>query len=76
MNKRILQVPWKVKTCKEGCCTSIVPKKKIIYEQVNIKNRTIFEFEIDSVISSVFLDKELAEYIVELHNKNLKENNK
>jgi hypothetical protein len=62
-------VLWEVKTCPQGpkCwCRSIQPKEPIQYK---------FENHLEDVFiaESGFLQREYAEYIVELHNNTLKD---
>lgn len=63
MNK--FEVPWKIVTCREGeeCwCRAIKPEIPILNED----EQEIF------IISTGEIEKELAEYIVRIHNETLK----
>lgn len=68
--QKSLTVPWKLDVCKEGekCwCRIIRPTEKIEYVSKS-DGPTV----LDCVVDYGSIDKETAEYVVELHNKNLK----
>lgn len=64
------KVPWKSSTCHVGemCwCRTIIAETPIMYQ--DIKSNLDDEYYI---IGDASIDKKLAEYIVKLHNDNLK----
>lgn len=72
-----LTVPWKLETCNVGedCwCRIIVPVEPIQY--INKIGDTERIDEIDYIIPDGSIDKETAEYFLELHNNKLKENSR
>ena len=72
-----LTVPWKLETCNVGedCwCRIIVPVEPIKY--LNKIGDTERIDEIDYIIPDGSIDKETAEYFLELHNNKLKENSR
>jgi hypothetical protein len=74
-HKYSLTVPWKLETCNvgESCwCRIIVPIEPIKY--VNKIGDTERIDEIDYIIPDGSIDKETAEYFLELHHDKLKEN--
>lgn len=67
-----LTVPWKLETCNvgEGCwCRIILPTEKILYKDKIGNEDRISEFEY--IIPDGSIDKETAEYIVDLHNREI-----
>lgn len=69
-HKYSLTVPWKLKTCSAGeeCwCRIIVPTEKILYEEDTklTDEPSLFEY----IIPDGSIDKETAEYIVNIHNE-------
>jgi len=67
-----LTIPWKLKTCNVGedCwCRIIVPVEPIKY--VNKIGDTERIDEIDYIIPDGSIDKETAEYFLELHNRSI-----
>ena len=64
MNEKLLDIRWKVSECfvKDCWCSIIEPENKITDEN---------GFE-NYICPSGAIHKDIAEYIVELHNKNLK----
>jgi hypothetical protein len=74
-HKHSLTVPWKLETCNvgESCwCRIILPTEKILYKDKVGDTDRISEFEY--IIPDGSIDKETAEYFLELHNDKLKEN--
>jgi hypothetical protein len=74
--KHSLTVPWKLQTCNvgESCwCRIIVPIEPINY--LNKIGDTERVDEIDYIIPDGSIDKETAEYFLELHTNNLKNHN-
>lgn len=70
--KHSLTVPWKLETCNVGedCwCRIIVPVEPIKY--INKIGDTERIDEIDYIIPDGSIDKETAEYFVELHNRSV-----
>lgn len=71
-HKYSLTIPWKLDTCNVGeiCwCRIILPTEKILYkDKVGDTNR-ISEFEY--IIPDGSIDKETAEYVVNLHNESV-----
>jgi hypothetical protein len=68
-HKYSLTVPWKLETCNTGesCwCRIILPTEKILYKDKVGDADRISEFE--WIIPDGSVDKETAEYIVDLHN--------
>jgi hypothetical protein len=70
--KYSFSVPWKLETCNvgESCwCRIILPTEKILYkDKVGDTNR-ISEFEY--IIPDGSIDRETAEYVLELHNRSV-----
>jgi hypothetical protein len=71
-HKYSLTVPWKLKTCSAGeeCwCRIIVPTEKILYEEDTklTDEPSLFEY----IIPDGSIDKETAEYVVDLHNRSV-----
>jgi hypothetical protein len=67
-----LTVPWKLTTCNvgESCwCRIILPTEKILYKDKVGDTDRISEFEY--IIPDGSIDKETAEYIVNLHNRSV-----
>lgn len=67
-----LTVPWKLETCNvgESCwCRIIVPIEPIKYK--NTVGDTERIDEIDYIIPDGSIDKETAEYFVDLHNREI-----
>ncbi len=68
-HKYSLTVPWKLETCNVGerCwCRIILPTEKILYkDKVGEEERTS---EFEYIIPDGSIDKETAEYVVNLHN--------
>ena len=72
-HKYSLTIPWKLETCNvgESCwCRLILPTEKILYKNKVGDTETVVEF--DYVIPDGSVDKETAEYVVELHNENIR----
>jgi len=68
-HKHSLTVPWKLETCNSGesCwCRIILPCEKILYKNKVGDTERVDEFEY--IIPDGSIDKETAEYIVNLHN--------
>jgi hypothetical protein len=68
-----LTVPWKLETCNvgESCwCRIILPTEKILYKNKIGETERIDEFEY--IIPDGSVDKETAEYVVNLHNRWIK----
>jgi hypothetical protein len=68
-----LTIPWKLETCNTGesCwCRIILPTEKILYKDKVGDNDRISEFE--WIIPDGSIDRETAEYVVELHNNHIK----
>lgn len=66
--EKLFKVRWKTEPCFAGedCwCRMIVPEEPILFQ-----GPSGFEDEI-YVVGSAAIDKEIAEYFVQLHNKNL-----
>jgi hypothetical protein len=64
-----LTVPWKLTTCNVGeeCwCRIILPTEKILFKNKVGETERVDEFEY--IIPDGSIDKETAEYIVDLHN--------
>jgi hypothetical protein len=62
-------VPWKLDLCNSGetCwCRIILPSEKILYKNKVGDTERVDEFEY--IIPDGSIDKETAEYIVDLHN--------
>jgi len=71
-HKYSLTVPWKLDLCNTGesCwCRIILPTEKILYKDKVGDTDRISEFEY--IIPDGSIDKETAEYIVELHNRSV-----
>ena len=69
-HKYSLTIPWKLETCNvgESCwCRIILPTEKILYKDKVGDTDRISEFEY--IIPDGSIDKETAEYIVDLHNR-------
>jgi hypothetical protein len=67
-----LTVPWKLETCNVGeeCwCRIILPGEKILYKNKVGEIERVDEFEY--IIPDGSIDKETAEYIVDLHNRSV-----
>jgi hypothetical protein len=67
-----LTVPWKLETCNVGetCwCRIILPAEKILYKNKIGDIERVDEFEY--IIPDGSIDKETAEYVVELHNRSV-----
>jgi hypothetical protein len=67
-----LTVPWELKTCNVGeeCwCRIILPGEKILYKNKIGDIERVDEFEY--IIPDGSIDKETAEYVVELHNRSV-----
>ena len=65
-------VPWKLDLCNSGetCwCRIILPTEKIIYKNTVGDTERIDEFEY--IIPDGSIDKETAEYIIDLHNRSV-----
>ena len=74
--EKVFKTKWKVATCNEGekCwCRIIEPVETIEYYNF------IGDYNVDSfnenfyIVPSACMDKQIAEYIVKLHNKNLED---
>jgi hypothetical protein len=71
-HKHSLTVPWKLETCNvgESCwCRIILPTEKILYKNKVGDTERVDEFEY--IIPDGSIDKETAEYIVDLHNRSV-----
>ena len=71
-HKYSLTIPWKLETCNTGesCwCRIILPTEKIIYKNTVGDTERIDEFEY--IIPDGSIDKETAEYIIDLHNRSV-----
>jgi hypothetical protein len=71
-HKYSLTIPWKLETCNvgESCwCRIILPTEKILYKDKVGDTDRISEFEY--IIPDGSIDKETAEYIVDLHNRSV-----
>jgi len=71
-HKHSLTIPWKLETCNvgESCwCRIILPTEKILYKNKLGETERIDEFEY--IIPDGSVDKETAEYIVDLHNRSV-----
>jgi len=69
-HKYSLTVPWKLETCSAGeeCwCRIILPTEKILYKNKVGETERVDEFEY--IIPDGSIDKETAEYIVNIHNE-------
>jgi hypothetical protein len=69
-HKYSLTIPWKLETCNvgESCwCRIILPTEKILYKNKVGDTERVDEF--DYIIPDGSVDKETAEYIVDLHNR-------
>lgn len=67
-----LTVPWKLALCNSGenCwCRIILPTEKILYKNKVGETERVDEFEY--IIPDGSIDKETAEYVVELHNRSV-----
>jgi hypothetical protein len=65
-----LTIPWELETCNvgESCwCRLILPTEKIVYKNKVGDTETVVEF--DYIIPDGSIDKETAEYVVDLHNR-------
>jgi hypothetical protein len=70
--KHSFSVPWKLETCNSGesCwCRLILPTEKILYKNKVGDSETVVEF--DYIIPDGSIDRETAEYVVDLHNNSL-----
>ena len=68
-HKHSLTIPWKLETCNTGesCwCRIILPSEKILYKDKLGDADRISEFE--WIIPDGSIDRETAEYVVNLHN--------
>jgi hypothetical protein len=71
-HKYSLTIPWKLDTCNTGesCwCRLILPTEKILYKNKVGETDRVDEFEY--IIPDGSVDKETAEYIVDLHNRSV-----
>ena len=71
-HKYSLTIPWKLALCNTGesCwCRLILPTEKILYKNKVGDSETVVEF--DYIIPDGSIDKETAEYIVDLHNRSV-----
>jgi hypothetical protein len=71
-HKYSLTIPWKLDTCNTGesCwCRLILPTEKILYKNKVGDAERVDEF--DYIIPDGSIDKETAEYVVELHNRSV-----
>jgi hypothetical protein len=71
-HKYSLTIPWKLETCNvgESCwCRIILPTEKIFYKDKVGDTDRISEFEY--IIPDGSIDKETAEYFVDLHNREI-----
>ena len=70
--KYSLTVPWKLDLCNSGetCwCRIILPSEKILYKNKVGDTERVDEFEY--IIPDGSIDKETAEYVVDLHNRSV-----
>ncbi|NDD05040.1 MAG: hypothetical protein EB078_09045 [Proteobacteria bacterium] len=70
--KYSLTIPWKLTICNTGesCwCRIILPTEKILYKNIVGDTERIDEFEY--IIPDGSIDKETAEYIIDLHNRSV-----
>jgi hypothetical protein len=70
--KYSLIIPWKLETCNvgESCwCRIILPTEKILYKNTVGDTERVDEFEY--IIPDGSIDKETAEYFLELHKERL-----
>ena len=68
-HKYSLTIPWKLELCNVGksCwCRLILPTEKILYKNTVGEEERIDEFEY--IIQDGSIDRETAEYVVNLHN--------
>jgi hypothetical protein len=68
--KYSLTIPWKIELCNTGesCwCRIILPTENILYKNKVGDIERVDEF--DYIIPDGSIDKETAEYVVELHNR-------
>ena len=68
-HKYSLTVPWKLSLCNTGesCwCRIILPTEKILYKNKVGDSETVVE--LDYIIPDGSIDRETAEYVVNLHN--------
>ena len=71
-HKYSLTIPWKLTTCNTGesCwCRIILPTEKILYKNKVGDTETVVEF--DYIIPDGSIDKETAEYVIDLHNRSV-----
>jgi len=71
-HKHSLTVPWKLALCNTGesCwCRIIFPSEKILYKNTVGDEERIDEFEY--IMPDGSIDRETAEYVVNLHNYNI-----
>ena len=71
-HKYSLTVPWKLEICNvgESCwCRIILPTEKILYKNKVGETERVDEFEY--IIPDGSIDKETAEYVIELHNRSV-----
>ena len=69
-HKYSLTIPWKIELCNTGesCwCRIILPTENILYKNKVGDIERVDEF--DYIIPAGSIDKETAEYVVELHNR-------
>jgi hypothetical protein len=69
-HKYSLTIPWKIELCNTGesCwCRIILPTENILYKNKVGDTERVDEF--DYIIPDGSIDKETAEYVVELHNR-------
>jgi hypothetical protein len=74
-HKYSLTIPWKLETCNSGesCwCRVIVPSESIKFKE-KISNWILEDItrDFDCIIPDGSVDKETAEYIVDLHNRSV-----
>jgi hypothetical protein len=74
-HKYSLTIPWKLETCNvgESCwCRVIVPSEPIKFkEKISNWIKEDITRDFDSIIPDGSIDKETAEYVVELHNRSV-----
>ena len=71
-HKYSLTIPWKLDLCNTGAicwCRIILPTEKILYKNKIGDEERVDEFEY--IIPDGSIDKETAEYVVDLHNKSV-----
>jgi len=73
-HKYSLTVPWKLETCNTGetCwCRIILPTETIKYKRIRDLDKTEVIDELEWIIPDGSIDKETAEYFLELHHDSI-----